>query len=94
MGVRACDRTECSNVMCRIITADKNFYFCDQCYDEFISIMRRKGMLKGRKKELLAEIKEFIETEVMYPRYDNNEFDLTKSEEEDGLVSIKSLFDF
>jgi hypothetical protein len=94
MGVMACDRKGCENILCSIITKDRQFYFCKSCYDEFISQMRRKGMIKGYKRELMAEIQEFIKTEVDDNGDGQQNDDLTISEEEDGLVTMKSLFQY
>jgi hypothetical protein len=90
MGVMACDRKGCNNIMCKIMTVDQEYYICNECYEEFNNHMKIKGMFKGYKRELMKEIPEFMATEKKDNDHEND--DCTKSEEEDGLVTIKSLF--
>lgn len=36
MGVLACDRSGCENVMCDRLSYHYNAYLCDECFDELV----------------------------------------------------------
>lgn len=38
MGVLACDRKDCKNVMCDRF--DGNHYICNECFEELCSVLR------------------------------------------------------
>lgn len=37
MGVLACDRRGCRNVMCDRISSDSQYYICNSCFEELVA---------------------------------------------------------
>jgi tRNA G26 N,N-dimethylase Trm1 len=67
MGVMACDRQGCDNIMCtRTIRGSRHYtgsyYICDDCFRELVAL---KGTWRGplAESEIVEKIAEFMETE-------------------------------
>lgn len=58
MGVIACSRTNCRNIMCDIQLT--NYNICNECYNEFVSLMGQKTLSR---KEMNDAFEEFMESE-------------------------------
>ena len=64
MGVLACDRKECSNIMCDTYIEEINSYICNECQDEFVTYLNSKSLNKEQMTsyEIIEQLKVFMET--------------------------------
>lgn len=62
MGVKACGRTNCTNIMCDRCILDGTMYICNACYQEFCSA-KDDWPVKMTKNELKSRIRKFMKTE-------------------------------
>jgi len=72
MGVMACDRHECENIMCnRSIHGTELYYICDRCYEElelyltFTFYEHQDDYVEVEKGKVLQVIDEFMNTRPM-----------------------------
>jgi len=55
MGVMACGRRDCENIMCTRLILDHSAYICDECFEE---LLLRMGLSKERDSEIHAGLPE------------------------------------
>ena len=70
MGVMACDRKDCENIMCDRYSHTYG-YICDECFDELLSLRQIPEVgrfMKSKKKRWTSNEKELME------KYLYNEF--------------------
>lgn len=64
MGVLACNRNECRNIMCDTYVEEINSYICNECQDEFITYLNSKGLNNKQmtSNEITEELIKFMMT--------------------------------
>lgn len=72
MGVLACDRNDCENIMCNTCI-NGEYYICNECEQEFKDYLRSKNIFSPTKNELMGELHGFMKTPKMYKGYGGNE---------------------
>lgn len=83
MGVLACDRNKCENVMCDTCIAG-SYYICDECIEEFKDQVRNSDLNLTHEGEIEREIIKFIAT-------DKNTFNLGKAMSVDEYLHSRSM---
>lgn len=67
MGVMACDRDGCTNIMCDRCILHNTMYICDQCYEELVELKERWTRTDWDAPLTIAEleqaIRDFMSTE-------------------------------
>ncbi len=73
MGVMACNRRNCDNIMCNRTILRRKYYICDECFDElmnlkkvFIRIADTQDPEIFEEESIKEGIEEFMDTEKMH----------------------------
>lgn len=61
MGVLACDRYKCDNIMCNMCVESN--YICRECKEEFKNYVLAKGIPLHSDYDIKRALKQFMETE-------------------------------
>lgn len=63
MGVMACDRTECENIMCNklIEACDRQFYICGECQNE-LDDFKKTWQPPMNRRQIEEQICEFMDS--------------------------------
>lgn len=62
MGVLACNRNDCRNIMCDRLILDGEAYICNDCFDELLAF-RKTWPKEMPLSEVRARIEAFMQTE-------------------------------
>lgn len=66
MGVLACDRKGCGNIMCDICV-DHSYYICYECMDQFkLWLVTQQPLYLDSNSFILEKFKEFMKVEKHY----------------------------
>lgn len=65
MGVLACSRSDCDNIMCELIS-DEYGYICNECFEELKEFLVYRGTVNDTEGNCL--IKEFMESPKTHER--------------------------
>jgi len=65
MGVLACDRNGCENIMCDIYVSG-SFYVCRECKNEFQEYLEKENISVSTEGEIKRELTKFMATEKGY----------------------------
>ena len=71
MGVLACSRKECDNIMCRTYITSVG-YICDDCQIEFKDYLKSKGIVPMTEHGIISSLKIFLHTTEEYNYIESN----------------------
>ena len=54
MGVLACDRYGCTNIMCDRLQKDGTWYLCHECFDELVTLGHNVNLHKFMEREVIG----------------------------------------
>lgn len=64
MGVLACERRGCPNILCHRLILEDQCRICDECWEEMLQYKSRWRLSRMSAREVRALLEEFMDTEV------------------------------
>jgi hypothetical protein len=75
MGVLACSRKNCDNIMCDCYIPEIG-YICYNCKDEFKEYLENKGKIDISEQEIIEELKIFMSIDKNYNYFSKDKIDI------------------